>query len=56
MTKPATIRKSDLKRYAEIANEQRVKVIVKSGDMTVTVVPDYVTTASSGIDYSKPIL
>lgn len=56
MTKPATFRKSDLKRYAEIANEQKVKVIVRSGDTTLTVVPDYVAASSSGIDYSKPVL
>lgn len=56
MTKPATIRKADLKRYAEVANEQRVKIIVKNGDMTVTMVPEYVGSETTGIDYSKPVL
>lgn len=56
MTIPATIRKSDLKRYAEIVNETKVRIVIKLGEQTVTVSPDHTNNQSSLIDYSKPIL
>lgn len=56
MTKAATIRKSDLKRYAEVVTETGCKVIIRLGDTVVTVEPDRKNTEEIGIDYSKPIL
>ncbi len=56
MTKPAIIRKSDLKRYAEVATEKQCKIVIKNGDTTITVEPDYRTQEATGIDYSHPIL
>ncbi|MFC0246445.1 hypothetical protein ACFOLL_13190 [Falsochrobactrum ovis] len=56
MTRPATIRKNDLKRYAEVANENGCKIIIRTGDTTITVVPDKPNSESSGIDYSRPVL
>lgn len=56
MSQPAAIRKSDLKRYAEVANETKVRIVIKLGDQTVTVSPDYGNKEAPLIDYSKPIL
>lgn len=56
MSQPATIRKSDLKRYAEIANDEKVRIEIKTGDQTVIVYPDYGGNKMPTIDYSKPVL
>lgn len=56
MTRAATIRKSDLMRYAEVANEKDCKVIIKLGDTVVTVEPSNKKNDPGTIDYDMPIL
>lgn len=56
MTRAATIRKSDLMRYAEVANEKDCKVIIRLGDTVVTVEPSNKKNETGSIDYDMPIL
>lgn len=56
MTRPATIRKGDLLRYADVANRKGCKVVVKIGETVITVIPDDRKTEDDGIDYNRPVL
>ncbi|CAK7257733.1 MULTISPECIES: hypothetical protein [unclassified Shinella] len=63
MSAPALIRKQDMMRAAEVANETSCRIDIKIGDAVVSIIPHAGTTApdiapkkSDGIDYSRPVL
>ena len=56
MTRAATIRKSDLMRYAEVANEKGCKVIIRMGDTEVTVEPENKQQEPGRIEHRRPVL
>jgi hypothetical protein len=59
MTAPALLRKTDMRRAAEVANETGCRIEIKVGDSVITVIPeDKAVTPirkSNGIDYTRPV-
>ena len=59
MTAPALLRKTDMKRAAEVANETGCRIEIKVGDSVITVIPEDKTPAPgrkhNGIDYTRPV-
>lgn len=60
MSAPALLRKQDMKRAAEVANETGCRIEIKVGDSVITVIPEDKQAPPSrkrgGIDYSRPVL
>ena len=56
MTASALLRKTDMRRAAQVANETGCRIEIKVGDSVVTVFPEEKTTKETGIDYSRPVL
>lgn len=60
MTAPALVKRSDMMRAAQVANETGCRIEIKVGDSVITVIPDVPKTAGAkgrdGIDYSRPVL
>lgn len=63
MTAPALIRKPDMLRAAQIANETGCRLEIKVGDAVITVIPaipaspvDAPTERGAGVEYRRPQL
>lgn len=60
MTAPALIRKPDMLRAAQIANETGCRLEIKVGDAVITVIPaspvDGAMKRGAGIEYRRPQL
>lgn len=56
MTAPALVRKQDMMRAAEVANNSGCKIEIKVGDAVITVIPNSEQEKVKGIDYSRPVL
>lgn len=58
MTASALVRKTDMRRAAEIANETGCRIEIKVGDSVITVFPEEKIATQgrkNGIDYSRPV-
>lgn len=59
MTAPALVRKTDMRRAAEVANETGCRIEIKVGDSVITVFPEEKVATqgrkNNGIDYSRPV-
>lgn len=60
MTAPALIRKPDMLRAAQIANETGCRLEIKVGDAVITIIPaspvDGPTERGAGVEYRRPQL
>lgn len=56
MTQPAILRKQDMMRAAEVANNSGCRIEIKVGDTIITVIPSSENEKGKGIDYSRPVL
>ncbi|MDP9564350.1 MULTISPECIES: hypothetical protein [Agrobacterium] len=56
MTQPAILRKQDMMRAAEVANNSGCRIEIKVGDTVITVIPSSENEKVKGIDYSRPVL
>ncbi|MCK8779050.1 hypothetical protein M0654_03530 [Rhizobium sp. NTR19] len=56
MSAPALIRKQDMQRAAEVAQETGCTVEIKIGEAVVTIRPRSEQIKETGIDYSRPSL
>lgn len=56
MTAAALVRKTDMRRAAEVANETGCRIEIKVGDSVITVIPEGKADKETGVDYSRPVL
>lgn len=56
MSAPALLRKQDMMRAAQVANDTGCRVEIKVGEAIITVIPSSENERSKGIDYSRPVL
>lgn len=56
MSQPALLRKQDMMRAAEVANNSGCRIEIKVGDAVITVIPSAENEKVKGIDYSRPVL